>query len=436
MRTMIELITDLSAYRSGVVCDGLDALTIDIQRELPFTVHEFASGLECNGWTVPWSWNVHTAQVWDQRGALVTDGNAHPLGVVSYGDAFHGAVDGKNLKDHLFYHNGEGFEDELVYHCRFWLQPHNRTWGLCVPKTLHDSINEDESYLVDIDATFEPGTMKVAEYVLHGESTESVVLLAHDCHAGTANDDLSGIAVGIEVIRRLAKLPRRRYTYRLLVSPEHLGPVFWLQRFGSEHLRHALFLESLGTTGPLALQESFTGKADIDNALRNALRGRKHYTGEFRSIVGNCETVLEAKGIEVPCPSLSRCPFDAYHSSLDNAGLMSEEHLNEAVDVVFDALMALDLNVTTTTHTRGLVCLSNPKYDLYQPFADPSVPALRTIPESAVRFNKLMNWLPRYFDGRTTALEIAERFELPFSAVRDYLSAWEAKGLVELRTAT
>jgi aminopeptidase-like protein len=145
---------------------------------------------------------------------------------------------------------------------------------------------------------------------------------------------------------------------------------------------------------------------------------------------------MEAKGIEIPCPSLSRCPFPEYHTSRDNPGLMSEEHLEEAVRVVVDALMALDRNVTANAHTVGLVCLSNPKYDLYQAYFDPSIPDRRTISAKAARFNKLMNWLPRYFDGRTTALEIAERFELPFSAVRDYLSAWEAKGLVELRSAT
>jgi aminopeptidase-like protein len=429
---MRALITDLAPLRSGTVCDGNDQTVAILREELPFTVHEFASGNEHNGWIVPWKWECQKALIRDADGKVLYDGNAHQLGVASYSDSYDGPVLGGELKRHVFYCDSPGFEDAIIYHCDWWYKPHARSWGFCATKRFHQSIVDDQTYYVHLQTTFDPGTMKVCEYVLPGHSEQSIVLNAHDCHPGCANDDLSGIAVGIEVMRRLAQVPDRRYTYRLIVAPEHYGSIFYLRRYGSTNLRYALFLESLGSHGPLALQASFSGNWPIDRALKNSLRGIEHRVGPFRSIVGNDETCWEAYGHAVPCPSLSRCPFPEYHTSKDSPQIMHDESLNQAADVVTTAMLALDRSVTASACFRGLVCLSNPRYDLYQPYFDPSIPDRRTISEEAKRWNELMNHLPRYFDNCTTSLDLAERFEVPHQRVRDYLDAWEAKGLIRL----
>ncbi len=430
--TMLDLITDLHPIRSGTVCDGADQLMVRLTRELGFEIHEFASGLEWNGWIIPWKWDCQKATIHDSAGRLVYDGNAHPLGVASYSDSFVAGIGGKMLKDHLFFCDKDGYEDEIIYHCDWWYKPHARSWGMCIPKRIYETIDDRAAFHVELRTTFEPGTMKVAEYVLRGETNESIVLNAHTCHPGCANDDLSGVAVGIEVMRLLAQQPQRRYTYRLICAPEHYGSIFYLQRFGNQLPAYALFLESLGSTGPLALQESFTGHTAIDRALSNALTTREHMTGEFRSIVGNDETCWEAQNIGVPCPSLSRVPFPQYHTSRDNPGLMSVPHLEEAVCVVLEALLNIDRDVVATSDIKGLICLSSPQYDLYQPFFDPSIPGRRTISDGAMRWNKFMNHLPRYLDGNHSALRLAERFGLKAQAVRDYLAGWEECGLAKL----
>jgi hypothetical protein len=43
-----------------------------------------------------------------------------------------------------------------------------------------------------------------------------------------------------------------------------------------------------------------------------------------------------------------------------------------------------------------------------------------------------MNCLPRYFEGDTYTLEIAERHGFPFRQVYDYLRQFEAHGLISL----
>lgn len=422
---MTDLIRKLSPYRSGVVCDGLDTVTRLLCEELPFTVHEFVSGDEVNGWTVPQKWECQTATIHNAAGDLIYEGNAHPLGVCAYSNSWIGGLGGAELKKHLFY--ADAYDDALIYHCDWMYKPWARDWGFSVTKNFFNSIADRDAFHVELRTTFEPGTMKVCEYVLPGKSQQSIMLNAHNCHPGCANDDLSGVAVGIQVMRWLAEMPERRYTYRLLVAPEHYGSIFYLNRFGRNQIKWALFLESLGSEGPLVLQRSFQGDTMIDRALLQ----HGIATQPFRKVVGNDETCFEAAGLEIPCPSLSRVPFPEYHTDKDCADLMSESNLRHAAMAVFSALKMLDAEMVTERQFKGLVCLSNPKTDLYKPMLDPSIPDRRTISEEQRAWNYLMDCIPRYFDGETLVMDIAERHKVPFWSVYHYIKEWEAKGLVK-----
>lgn len=428
---MKELIRKLGSIRSGTVCLGADHLAVELCEELPFTVHEFESEEEHNGWKVPMQWDCQAAMISDANGNPIYDANAHPLGVASYSMPFNGRVRGIELKRHLFY--SATHYDAIVYHCDWWYKQHQRSWGMCVPKRFVDQIDDDSYYHVDLQTSFTHGTMKVLEYVLPGESSQSIILNAHTCHPGCANDDLSGVAVGIEVMRYLALVENRKNTYRLIVAPEHYGSIFWLKRFGESvgnDTRCALFLESLGTTGELALQSSFDGNDEMDHALQDALRGRAHRVAPFRSVVGNDETCWDSAGIDIPCPSLSRCPFPEYHTSLDNADLMDEGKLAEAAMVVMHAMATLDQDRYMRRKFTGLVCLSNPKYDLYKPYFDPSIEGRRTIDDAAKKWNHVMDHLPRMLE-RGSILDLSRHFDVPFTQLHAYITQWVAKGLVE-----
>ena len=126
------------------------------------------------------------------------------------------------------------------------------------------------------------------------------------------------VLVGIEVMRRLKARATRRYSYRLVVAPEHLGTVFYLAGLSpdtTKTFRYAAFLEMLGNKHRLALQESFTGQSEIDLAAHHHLKfhAPDYYGDTFRKIVGNDETVWEGPGFEIPCISLSRAFYPEYH---------------------------------------------------------------------------------------------------------------------------
>lgn len=438
---MIEIIKQLSPLRMAPNSSGLDECVEILKKELPFTVHEFQGGTEINGWIVPKKWEVLEAKIRDEKGHIVYDGMHHPLAVIGYSRSFTGRVSLEELKKHLFY--SSVLEDALVYHCDLFYKPFREEWGFSVPKKFIDSLNEN-CYEVELETSFEEGTMKVAEYVLKGETEESIILNAHNCHAFCCNDDLAGVAVGIGVIKSLARMPRRRYTYRLVIAPEHFGSIFYLDSLSSKEakkLKYGIFLEMLGAGGALALQRSFIGNTLVDRALLNVLQySQKPWRTEmFRKVVGNDETCWEAVGYEIPFPSLSRSEgkghYPEYHTSKDSPELMSEENLNEAVEVVLEALFILENDSVMNAKFKGLIALSHSKYNLYKPFWDPSEEGRKDINNIQIKWNYLMDCIPRYFNGNARILEIAERHELPFRAVYEYIKEFERKGLVEIKSA-
>jgi aminopeptidase-like protein len=471
-RGMIDLITDLSKLRLGVVTPDMPECTKILQRELAFQEYLYPSGHQHNGWIVPDSWHVQKATIHNAAGELIYDGTKHLLGVCTYSNSFIAGIGGEELKKHLYF--AANYDDALIYHCDWVYKPHKRDWGFSVTKQFYNSIGDRDAFHVELRTVFAPGHMRslVASAVpAHINDSEGVgyddkevlhvgrpggsefIFAAHDCHPSLCNDDLSGIAVGVEVMKRLPK--DHRHTYRLVVMPEHYGTIFLLSDPRAGYLRNAkggLFLEAYGTQGALALQRSFTGVALIDRAVRNVISGGfvpptlegvgpygDWYEKPFRGVAGNDETVMEAPGIEIPFASLTRYPFKEYHTSHDTPALMDPVKLEEAVEAVLATIDILENDcVMGRTCPDGLVCLSNPKYDLYQATWDPSIPgrnSRETVGTKVIKMNNLMDCFPRYLDGKTTCLQIAERFSLPFAAVRDYIRKWELKGLLKTSPA-
>jgi aminopeptidase-like protein len=241
------------------------------------------------------------------------------------------------------------------------------------------------------------------------------------------------VVVGIEVMRRLMQLKKRKYTYRLIVAPEHLGTVFYLNGLSDEEagtFKYAVFLEMLGTDKKFALQESFLGQSLLDKACHNYLKHNfpEYHSDKFRKIVGNDETVWESPGYEIPCVSLSRMLYPEYHSDKDNADIISEVKLEESVNTVMGIFTILESDTAVNRNFKGLLALSNPKYDLYISTADPSIRIEVTGEQK--KWNYLMDCIIRYFDGKTTLLDIAIKHDIEHAKLVRYVEKFRQKQLV------
>jgi len=155
-------------------------------------------------------------------------------------------------------------------------------------------------------------------------------------------------------------------------------------------------------------------------------------TGDFRTIVGNDETVWEAPGIEIPFASLSRCfnpgYYPEYHTSRDDLELNRVEKLEQALGMLKRMVDVFEEDCTIERKFEGLVALSNPKYSLYIERPDPTV--AKTFSSEDVVLGRIQDVLPRYLDGSLTVFEIAEKLRVPFRSLRGYLDRFAEKGLI------
>ncbi len=431
MGKLIERVERLFPFAYSVAGAGNDAAVEVMQGELPsFNLREYPSGAENNGWRVSPAMTVEKAEI-RKRGELIYDGTDSPLGVMALSDSFTGRIGLDELREHLFYSDEN--PDAVVYHSQQLYRTASKTWGFCLPKRLYDAMTPGD-YDVDLRTRLEPVEMKVLDAVLPGKTDATVLFNAHNCHPFQANDDLSGVAVGIELMQRLAEWPNRRFTYRLLVAPELIGPQFWIDDIGkeAETIQAAVMLKSVGNDADLKLQDSFTSQDRLDIVAHHVFKHRygEYESGPFRTVYGNDETVFEAPGYAIPTASVTRYPFPTYHTDRDTPDTLSEDRLQDTVDTVLGICTALESDRAYRAKFKGLLCLSHEKYQLYQQVWDPSLRdgAGR---DSDRRWNRLMTYLPRLMDGKTRLIDIAEQFDLPIAEVAAYVEKWVEKGLAE-----
>lgn len=428
MSVMMRILEDLTPL-NRVVCSADYDRTVDRVRQLlPCEVLEYpATSEEHNGWVIPPKWDVLEATI-TKGGKLVYDGTWHPLGVIALSAPFEGKVSREVLQEHLHYDHR--YSDSLTFHFRQLFRSWDRDWGFCVPKDLYDALEPGE-YDVRIVTQEASGVLKVLVGTHTGSLPHTIALCANLDHPGVANDGLAGVAVGVEVLRRLQDR-RTKYTYKLVLAPGIIGTEYYLGRLAlaeRQRILECLCLWMLGSRTGLALQDSHGSRSNIEHAMAGIMddRGIPYRRGEFESIIINDEYLWEAYGI--PTCSLSRFPYPEYHSSRDDISIMSEECLEEAVTIVLGAIEQLEATPLVEKRFEGTICLSNPRYDLY---VDPGQISFgEQIGEEQRRLRMLQDYLPS-LRSPETARSLALRFRLPEEAVMDYLRKWERKGLLVL----
>jgi len=418
---MFELIQELWFLKRDIVSDGFDRALLRLAQEVPMTIHKYPTGEPCWTWRIPEKWTCYEAYLETLDGKRLIDYADHPLHVVSYSLPFEGIVSRDELLRHLHVH--PHLPDAIPFVFKYY----ERDWGLCSSQNLRDSL-QDEAYRVVIRSVFEPGTLKVGEVLIPGESNETFVLVAHLCHPAMVNDDLTGVVVGIEAARRLLNFQKPYYTYRLLILPETIGSIAYLSH--NEPLIPSmvggLFLEMLGSDSPHALQHSFHPESQADRCLTSAFHGldNRGYCGPYRKVIPNDERQFNAPGVRVPMLSLSRVekmayppiPYREYHSSLDTPEIVTPQRLESSCQLVLDLIKAWEHNQYVVNKFKGEVFLSG--YGIWIDY--------HTNPEGSLRLFEIMERC----DGEHTVADIACELEISFQAVWDVVDMFAQKDLV------
>jgi aminopeptidase-like protein/aminoglycoside N3'-acetyltransferase len=423
--SMETIVRTLWRLPRDIISDGYDAALAALGTPLPMRVHEYPTGTECFTWIVPERWTCHEAWLETLDGRRLFSYADHPLHVVSSSLPFDGIVSREELLRHLHVH--ERLPDAIPFIFKYY----ERDWGLCCSRRLRDSLH-DTHYRVLIRATSDYGTLKVGESVLPGATDESIVLCAHLCHPAMAVDDLTGVAVGVAVMRALRRRSAPlRYTYRLLILPETIGSLAYLSDHASliPHLKGGLFLEMLGLDHPHALQRSFAADTEVDACFTAALRSRDPYawTAPYRDLVGNDERQFNAPGVRVPMlqllrvlpPSHADYPYREYHSSFDTPDIVSWRRLEESRDLVLHMIDTLEGNRVPINRFSGEVCCS--RHGLHIDWWEN--------PEGHRALFRIMDLI----DGTRSVVEIAQACGTSPEVVTGVLDALDTRGLIGWR---
>jgi len=414
IREMCEVVGPLAR---DLVSDDFDTALNLLADVMPMTIHEYPSGLECFTWIIPEKWTCHEAYIETMDGQRLFSCADNPLHVMSYSLPFEGEVSREELDAHLYTH--PVLPDAIVWRHKYY----ERNWGMCCTQQQKTSLT-DERYKVVIKTEFSPGALKVGEVVVPGESDETIVLCGHLCHPGQVNDDLVGVAMGIDLLRELLERKKRRYTYRLVIVPETVGSAAWLS--GNRELfpllKGGLFLEMLGRDAPHALQLSLGGESEMDLVCQTIMAENdpESWAAPFLKVVLNDERMFNSPGISSPMLSLSRVlpkthreyPFAEYHSSKDTVECMDFDAVDGSRQLVMDIIDALEQNLTPEPLFEGeLFCSRYFRLD-YSGMFD------------------LIQSVPYRINGKKTVVDIAREVDLPFFKVKKFLDILIAEGLV------
>jgi aminopeptidase-like protein len=374
------------------------------------------TGTQVFDWEIGDEWNVRGAWISDAEGRRLVDLEDHTLHLVSYSIPVRARMPLEELRGHL--HTLPDHPDWIPYRTSYY----HRDWGFCLSHRQLEALPPGE-YEVVVDTTLEPGELVYGEVVLPGRQREEVLISAHVCHPSLVNDNLTGIAVALELLRLLAAAPDRRFTYRVVFAPGTIGSLVWLSQHPDTwaRIRHGLVLTGLGGGGPLVYKQTRRGNAAIDAAAAHVVERRD---GEVRpySPYGYDERQYNALGFDLPVGRLTRTPhgeYPEYHTSADDLDFVGEGELGEALEAVAEVVSVLE---------------GDGAYVNLSPFGEPQLGRRGLYPtmggRAATDAVMAMLWTLAYADGQVSLLEVAELAGLPFSAVRRAADDLEAAGLV------
>ena len=310
-------IRDLYPICRSITGDGVRQTLRYVADRIPIRVHEVPTDTPVLDWTVPREWNIQRAWIKDPDGKTVVDFADHNLHVVNYSVPVHERMSLEDLRPHL--HSLPDQPQAIPYRTSYYVE----NWGFCLPHERLEALPDGE-YEVFIDSTLEAGHLTYGELVLPGRVEDEILFTTHVCHPSLCNDNLSGIAISIELAKALAQ-SERHYTYRFLYMPGTIGSITWLARNqdAAGRIAHGLVVSNLGDTGNFHYKCTPSSDRPIDGCVVRAL-GRLGHDVQIEpfSPFGYDERQYCSPGFDLPIGSLTRTPwgrYPQYHTSGDDS---------------------------------------------------------------------------------------------------------------------
>lgn len=424
-----SILAEIYPLHRTLASDGTDEALKIIRCYMPeesgYTIETYPPGEPVWTWRVPERYVVHEAYLEIEDGERVLDFSENPLHLVSYSLPIDRTLSWDELEPHLFFN--EKRPEAIPWEFKYY----ERSWGFCLSKTAFDRLPRELKYRAVIRSEFVTDPkhgFRIGAGLIHPDggpnpSAGEIIIVSHICHPMQANDDAAGVVTAIGLAQRLIAEPLRKgsMSVRFLFCPETIGSIAYLSH--NEDLIHrmkgGIFLEMTGNENTLVLQHSRQDTHLIDGVAGYVLsQGDEDYReGEFAQVIANDERVINGPGVNVPCISLSRWPYDEYHTSDDNLSIINEEMLQDAAKISEDIVRIFASNYVPRRNFRGPVFLSG--HDLWVDWREDW------------DLNRAIEKIMMRFEGKQSIFDISEELELDYWSTYDYVEKFREKGLIE-----
>jgi len=421
------LLAQLLPLHRTLASDEMDEALRIVGQHMPaasnYRIETYAPGTPVWTWMVPERYVVHEAYLETGDGKRVVDFADNPLHLVSYSLSVDALLTWDELAPHLY------FNEERPWATPWVFKYYQRDWGFCLPKDQFDKLDRNLDYhaVINVEFRTDPADgFRVSDAVIHPEGGSAphfgeLLISSHLCHPMQANDDLAGTVTAIEVAHRLVEkpLPPGSMSVRFWFGPETIGTIAYLAHHEDliPQLKGGIFVEMTGNDSPIAWHRSRQHDHLLDRITNWVVKDINHEERDFAAHPANDERVINGPGVNVPCISVNRWPYNEYHTTDDNLDIIDEAMLQGAADVIEEIVRVYATNYIPRRTFRGPVFLSG--HGLWVDWRE------------NWELNRAIEKIMMRFEGQHTIFDIAEEVNLDYWVVRDYVEKFWAKGFVE-----
>lgn len=380
---------------------------------------EVPSGTAVFDWTVPKEWSIRSGYIENEQGEKIIDFEENFLHILGYSTPVDEWVSLDELKQHIYVQ--EDLPDAIPYVTSYYKE----RYGFCMSMNQRDALPEGK-YHMFIDSSLFEGSLTYGELILPGKSEKEVLLSTYVCHPNMANNEVSGPVLSTALIKYIAAMKDRKYTYRFVFIPETIGSITYLSRNLAQMKANTIagfVLSCVGDDRDYSILESRYADTLADRVLTNVLEFNGKYTRYDFSERGSDERQYNAPGVDLPVVVFCRTKFTKYpeyHTSKDDMTLVSPEGFAGSFRVMTEVIDVLE---------------NNAKYRVTV-LCEPQLGKRGLYPTISKKgsYDAILSQrdLIAYSDGRNDLIDISERIKVPVRELIPIKDKLVANALLEV----
>lgn len=376
--------------------------------KISFEIKSIPSGTNVFDWKIPKEWEIKAAYIEDESNNHIIDIKDNNLFVLGYSIPVDKTVDLNELKQYIYVQEDQ--PDVIPYVTSYYKE----RFGFCMSKKMLNSLKQG-NYHMYIDSRLFDGVLNYAECILPGKIEKEIFFSTYICHPSMANNECSGPALQLELIKYISNLKNRKYTYRFVFVPETIGSITYMSI--DNHLAHmkktmiaGFNLSCVGDELNYSIVESRYANTLADKSLNNILKSNGKYAKYSFIESGSDERQYNAPFIELPVVGFCRTKYGMYkeyHTSADNLDFVTPNGLQGSYDIIVKLINALEYNEYYKIKVLGEPQLG--KRGLYPTISQKG---------SYNAVSAMMNFI-KYCDGKNDLFDISDRINVPVNILID-----------------